>query len=90
MEALKKKKKDIGETQEIIFDDILSFPPALNANVLFCRFLFESYPVYDQTQGIWCCLFLTLLISLMYNIGLGFHLLHQDVRFKVNQFVVSD
>jgi hypothetical protein len=26
----------------------------------------------------------------MYNIGLGFHLLHQDVRFKVNQFVVSD
>jgi len=27
------------------------FHPPLNANALFCRFFFESHPVYDQTQG---------------------------------------
>jgi hypothetical protein len=26
------------------------FHPPLNANILFCRFFFESHPVYDQTQ----------------------------------------
>ncbi len=25
--------------------------PLLNANVLFCRFFFQSHPVYDQTRG---------------------------------------
>jgi hypothetical protein len=36
----------------------LSLPPNqapspffVNANVLFCRLVFESHPVYDQTQG---------------------------------------
>jgi hypothetical protein len=30
-----------------------NFSPSLNANVLFfCRFLFESHPVYDQTDGL--------------------------------------
>jgi hypothetical protein len=27
------------------------FTPPLSANVLFCRFFFESQPVYDQTQA---------------------------------------
>ncbi len=46
MEALRKKGRQ-GETQ----DGFMSFTPPLNANVIFCRFFFESHPVYDQTQG---------------------------------------
>jgi hypothetical protein len=47
-----------GETQETIkIDGILMVswvlpPPPLNANVLFLQGVFESHPVYDQTQGI--------------------------------------
>jgi hypothetical protein len=45
------------------------FHPPLNANVLFSQVFFESHPVYDQTQGpnsgFWCCVFLTLRITLL-------------------------
>jgi hypothetical protein len=47
VEALRKKERQ-GETQETIK---MSFTSPLNANVLFCRFFFESHPVYDQTRG---------------------------------------
>ncbi len=53
VETLRNKERQ-GETQENdqSFDGFLSFtPPRLNASVLFCRFFFESHPVYDQTRG---------------------------------------
>jgi hypothetical protein len=45
------KKERQGETQELSKLMVFSVYPPLNANVLFCRVLFESHPVYDQTQG---------------------------------------
>jgi hypothetical protein len=51
VEALRKKERQ-DETQFTTkIDGFLSFIPPLNANVLFCRFCFESHPMYDQTQG---------------------------------------
>jgi len=39
-------------------------------NVLFCRFFFESHPVYIQTQGSGAVFFLTLRITLiLHEIG---------------------
>ncbi len=36
------------------------FHPLLNANVLFCRFLFIISPCVWPNSGFWCCIFLTL------------------------------
>jgi len=43
------KKKIEGETQESI--NCLSFTPRLNVDVLLCGYVYESHPMYDQTQG---------------------------------------
>ncbi len=51
MEALRKKERQDETRFTTKIDGFLSFIPLLNANVLFCRFFFESRPVYDQTQG---------------------------------------
>ncbi len=49
--ALRKEERQ-DETQFTTqIDGFLSFIPPLNANAMFCRFCFESHPVYDQTQG---------------------------------------
>ncbi len=65
VEALTRKERQ-DETQFITkVDGFSEFHPPLKANVLFCRFLKKSHPVYDQTQGFWCCVFLTLPITLM-------------------------
>ncbi len=45
-------------------------PPLNVVNVLFCRFFFESHPVYIQTQGSGAVFFLTLRITLiLHEIG---------------------
>jgi hypothetical protein len=52
VKALRKKERQ-GETQKIILmNDFLSFttPAPLMLMYFFARF-FQSYPVYDQTQG---------------------------------------
>jgi len=44
VEPLRKNERQ-GETQEP------SIYPPLNANLLLCRYFFDPYTVYDQTQG---------------------------------------
>ncbi len=53
-----------SENHQFKIDGFLSFIPALNSNVLFCRFLKIS-PCVWPNSGYWCCLFLTLPISLL-------------------------
>ncbi len=80
VEALRTKQRQ-GETQETIkIDGFLVSPPPLplNANVLFCRFFFQSHPVYDQTQGSPCCVCLTLRITLLHTT----YLQNQKPRYK--------
>ncbi len=48
VEALRGKKKDRVEASKLMVFWVS--PRSLNANVLFCRFFFESHTVYDQTQ----------------------------------------
>jgi hypothetical protein len=47
--AVEEKNKIEGETQESI--NFLSFTPRLNVDVLLCGYVYESHPMYDQTQG---------------------------------------
>jgi hypothetical protein len=48
VEALRKKERQDETEFTTKIDGFLSFtPPPLNANVLFCRFFWESHPVYD-------------------------------------------
>ncbi len=64
-----KKKGRHGETHEpsklMVF---LSFNPGWMLMYFFAGFFFKNLtPMYDQTQGMyWCCLFLTLWISLLW------------------------
>jgi hypothetical protein len=48
VEALRKKQKDRVKLRKLMVSWV-STPP-LNAIVRFCRFSFESHPVYDQTS----------------------------------------
>jgi len=48
---------------------VFSVPSSpLNASVLFCRFFFESHPVYDQTQGSGVVVLVTLRITPSYTL----------------------
>ncbi len=50
VEALRTKERQ-DETQCTTKIDGFLVSPRMHANVLLCRFFFESHPVYDQTQG---------------------------------------
>jgi len=64
VEALMKKERQ-DETQFTTkMDGFLSFIRPLNAYVLFCRFFLIS-PCVWPNSGFWCCVFLTLHITLM-------------------------
>ncbi len=53
VEALRKKERQ-DETQFTTkIGGFRSGIAPLNANVLFLQVMFESHPVYDQTQGSW-------------------------------------
>jgi hypothetical protein len=45
------ERQDETQFTTKINDDVLSFNPLLNANVLLGGFLSESHPLYDQAQG---------------------------------------
>jgi hypothetical protein len=47
--AAVEENKIEGETHESI--NFLSFTPRLNVDVLLCGYVYESHPMYDQTQG---------------------------------------
>jgi hypothetical protein len=40
VEALRKRERQGGKEKDRVIDGFLSFPPPLNANVVFCRFFF--------------------------------------------------
>ncbi len=69
VEALRKRERQ-DETQfPIKIDGFLSFIPPLNANVLFCRFLLNlTLCCVWPNSGFWCCVFLTLRITLIFCI----------------------
>jgi hypothetical protein len=63
LEALGKKERE-GETEKLIKIWFSEFHPLLNGNVLFCKFFFNL--ILFMTK-LWCCLFLTLRIPLMFS-----------------------
>jgi hypothetical protein len=63
----KKRKDRVKLRKQNRFDGFLECHLVMYflSNVLFLQVVFESHLVYDQTQGIWWCLFLTLQITLL-------------------------
>jgi hypothetical protein len=66
VEALRKKESQ-DETQFTTkFYSFLSFNPPFNANVLFCRSFLNQNPLCVRpNSGFWCCVCLTLRITLL-------------------------
>jgi hypothetical protein len=63
----------------------LSFHPPLNANVLFCSFFWIS-PCVWPNSGFWCCVFLTLWITLLRDYLCTFQI--QTHFVKINYFLM--
>ncbi len=87
VEVLRKKERQ-DETQFTTkIDGFLSFI----ANVLFCRF-FKISPCVWPNSGFWCCVFLTLWITLLSwaSFGFGFHSSSSYHRFRTLEKWESD
>ncbi len=65
VEALRKKERHAETQLTTKIDGFLSFHHLLNGNVLFCRFLLNRTLCIPKS-GLWCCVFLTLPITLIY------------------------
>ncbi len=55
VEALREKERDYETQFSTKIDGSLSFTPPLMLLYFFCRFSFQSLPVYDQPQGEFGC-----------------------------------